>query len=421
MISLRSLSYRYPSGREIGPLSLEVAPGEKVVLAGASGSGKTTLLRAAAGLSGAMGLRSGEVSLSGEDPAALPADLRPTRLGFVSQEPQDQILCGSVEDELAFGPERAGLAYERIEQGITRGMTLLGGLLARDRDPHTLSTGEQQRLAVAAALSAGARHLLLDEPLAHLDPDGIALLLSALDEASRSGVSVLMSEHRLRWVSGWASRVAWIGPELALQPRIFAKQLRSHGEIVLSSGPVSQSYDGRVVLDRFEVTLRAGERVALLGRNGAGKSTLLGHLSGRLGRPLAIDAIEIPADPDLTLFCGSVSEEIAFAPRERGLGASALRERCAAIAESFGLQPLLDRPPQALSRGQRLKVAVAAAAAASPRVLLLDEPTAGQDQPAVEDMLDALDRALPRSAILFATHDRDLAERFADRSLSLGG
>jgi energy-coupling factor transporter ATP-binding protein EcfA2 len=418
LIELVGASYRYASGEQPAPLDLRVRPGERVVLAGPSGSGKTTLLRVCAGLAGRSGWGEvlGRVSVDGVDPAQIPPAQRPERLGFVAQEPGDQLICGTLADEIAFGPECAGWEPARVEQAIARGLQELGLSVGPERDPRTLSTGEQQRLVVIAALAAGARALILDEPLAHLDPDGIGLLLDALRRASERGVAVLLAEHRLRWVQPWATRVVWLAPP---PPVVAPTQLprRELGEVVLSREGLSHSYGERTILRQLSLTLRAGERVALLGANGAGKSTLLGYLSGRLGGRAVPEVIEVPADPDLTLFRSTVQAELAFGPADRG--AVDVASRVAAAARAFGLQDLLERSPHALSRGQRLRVAVASVAVTRPAVVLLDEPTAGQDQRAVEDMLVALDELLPESAVLFATHDHELAHRFAHRVLVL--
>jgi energy-coupling factor transporter ATP-binding protein EcfA2 len=174
-----------------------------------------------------------------------------------------------------------------------------------------------------------------------------------------------------------------------------------------------------VAVRGVSLTVAEGEVLAVIGANGAGKSTLLGHLSGRLGGRAVPEVIEVPADPDLTLFRSTVQAELAFGPADRGGTPAEVARRVAGAARAFGLEGLLARSPHALSRGQRLRVAVAAVAVTGPQVVLLDEPTAGQDQRAVEEMLVALDELLPQSALLFATHDHELAHRFAHRVLVL--
>jgi energy-coupling factor transporter ATP-binding protein EcfA2 len=126
-------------------------------------------------------------------------------------------------------------------------------------------------------------------------------------------------------------------------------------------------------------------------------------------------AIEVPQDPDLTLFCATVDAELRYGPTERGWTGDDVPR----IAADLGLGDLLDRPPHGLSRGQRLRTAVGAVLTCRPRILLLDEPTAGQDPDAVERVMAVVDRELGDGALLFATHDEDLAGRWANRVVRL--
>jgi energy-coupling factor transport system ATP-binding protein len=182
--------------------------------------------------------------------------------------------------------------------------------------------------------------------------------------------------------------------------------------------------------------LHEGECVALVGANGSGKSTLL-HLLAGLSRPTAgrieservaeqpfVGAVGlVPQNPDLTLFCATVRDEISFGPRQFGVDAVTIESRCAELARQLNLEPLLDEPPLALSQGQRLRTAVAAALSVEPRVLLLDEPTTGQDRVQVERVMAAIRDALrpPRAAgcVLFSTHDLSIVARHARRVLVL--
>lgn len=426
MIALDEAGYVYPSGVSTGPVTLRIGPGERVVLAGPSGSGKTTLLRLLGGLHGraGWGTTTGRVTLDHVDPATIPPAQRPQRLGWVAQDPADQIVTGTVADEIAFGPECAGWPPARVAARIAVILARVGLDVEPTRDPKTLSTGEQQRLVVGAALAGGARVLLLDEPLAHLDPDGAALLLARLTDVARDGVAVILAEHRLRAVGPWCDRVLRLeagrlvgdGPYVPLPVIALPPRSRGIGPVV-HRARLTWRYGDRLVLDDVEIALHAGERVALIGANGAGKSTLLGLLSGRLGTAPGTDVIEVPQDPDLTLFCATVRAELAYGPVDRRLPDPDI----SAVAEGLDLVPLLDRSPHALSRGQRQRTAVGAALTCRPRVLLLDEPTAGQDLPSVERMLEALDRTLGDGALLFATHDLELARRHATRTLRLDG
>jgi energy-coupling factor transport system ATP-binding protein len=188
----------------------------------------------------------------------------------------------------------------------------------------------------------------------------------------------------------------------------------------------------------LDFSLHQGECVALVGANGSGKSTLL-HLLAGFARPTTgrieheptagpqrgSDVGLVTQNPDLTLFCATVRDEVAYGPRQSAIEAATLASRVAELARQLNLESLLDEPPLALSQGQRLRTAVAAALSVEPRVLLLDEPTTGQDREQVERVMVAIVDALlgPRAAgcALFSTHDLSIVARHAGRVLVLEG
>ncbi len=387
--------------RRLGPVTLELRPGERVLVTGRSGSGKTSLLRL---LSGAAGRRGAEVGglvrVFGADPALLPPAGRPERLGFVPQNPDDALIGGTVAAELSFGPRCLGRVVD-----VAAAAARVGLRVPLDADPRSTSTGERQRLMVGAVLAAGARLLLLDEPLAHLDGDGADALLITLAALADAGTTVVMAEHRLGRTVPWCSRQLVLDAGTLVSdglPGPFTPPPR--GAPLPPAGPLVVELRAlpipRGVQPPWSQLLHRGERVALVGRNGVGKTTVLEALARHLGRR----AVWIPADPDLTLFSADVRQELAFAWRPGAPDPDAL-------ARTLRIAHLLDRPPHAASRGERLRIAVAAGLAAAPEVLLLDEPTAGQDPEAVEALFDAL--AGLDAALVFATHDLAVASRHA--------
>ncbi|RME24826.1 MAG: ATP-binding cassette domain-containing protein [Deltaproteobacteria bacterium] len=464
---LAGLGYRYPSGGTgaVAGVDLAVAPGEIVLVTGPTGCGKSTLVRLVAGLlqRHGQGQVTGRVRVEEEDPATLPPARRVRLLGLVGQEPGDQLVAETVADELAFAMESAGMEPERMDAEIGRLLSLVGLDVEPERSTRALSGGQQQRLVTAAALSAGASCLLLDEPIAQLDPEGAHALLGRLRAIADGGAAMLMVEHRLEACLPFVDRVvvmdggrvvAEAAPPLRvghpllpvlrelgldlpgrldLEDRLAPRSIDDlrlpppsppppPGAVVVELAALRFRHEGaeRDCLDLGPLRLHRGERVALVGANGAGKSTLLDVIGGRRrveGCRVQGRVVAVPQDPDLALFLPTVRAELAYGPQEARV--ADVEARVGEAAAALSIADLLDRAPQSLSRGQRLRVAVAAAAACRPDLLLLDEPTSGQDHDQVERMLDALGEALGDGLLLFATHDLGLALRHATRVLVL--
>ena len=457
MLEAVDLGYRYPSSTDpcIGPLNLQIKPGTLTVLAGPTGSGKSTLLRLLAGLTQRHGQGQvlGAATFAGRSLAALSAVERASTVAYVSQCPEDQIICRTVVDELCFGLENAGADPDSIEPIAMKWMNRVGLDFSPDHDTAAMSGGEQQRLVTAGAIAAGAQLLLLDEPLAQLDPAGAAALVEILRSLASDGYTVVVAEHRLSPLWNDADEViiladghvqARAAPDqvdlqllretgLSIPPLIdFIDRLGERDAIF--GGPVTGSkpkagnpiatipasvisHDGmtRPALQIGPLTFARGERVALIGKNGSGKSTLLNHIRGHLSVP----AILVPQNSDLTLFNETVDDELAFGPLEQRLPREEVEQRVDHMCNAIGLLPQRCAAPHSLSAGQRVRLAVGAALCCDPTVLLLDEPTSGQDARHLETMMAAIDEVMSGQAIIISTHNMALALRFSSRVLVL--
>ncbi len=451
-LEIKNLSFTYP-GRPVPSLqgiNLTIEEGEFVLICGPTGCGKSTLLSCINGLipheSG--GLLEGSVFLFGQNVAlSRPGDLFP-QVATVFQNPSTQIVSGTLADEVAFGLENLGLPGRTIRARVEEALRLAGLWEKRDSPPEALSGGQRQRLAIVAALAVRPRLLLLDEPVSQLDPLATKEVLSLIREiVSRGDLTVIMVEHRLdevlplvsRIVEMDSGRIIYNGPVSERKDSFTfsgdpfeALKLRCSplsppsGSPVLRLKDISFTYSGGPrILNGVNLTFYQGERVAILGPNGSGKSTLL-HLLAGLKRPSGgqienflprrkgcLPIALLLQDPDLMLFRFRVSSELAFAPEFLGLPAKQVKLRVEKALETFSLEAFKDDPPFSLSRGQRLRTALASLVTGAPQILLLDEPTTGQDRLQVERLMENLSNLA--NLLIFTTHDLDLAHRFATR------
>jgi energy-coupling factor transporter ATP-binding protein EcfA2 len=463
-------------------VTLSVPCDDLLLLLGESGSGKSTLIRMANGLIPHFhsGEFTGAVYLNGDDTRAHAVRDLARTAGVIFQNHEAQLFSATVERELAFGPRHLGLAREEIAAriGAVAEQTGITHLLAR---PTThLSGGERARVAIACVRTMQPPLLILDEPSAALDPQAADDLWTLLATLHQQGITIAVAEHRPGRLWEDATSVAAMqngalglhrtpaailqsshqasnlpiptvaricmesdlserprtatdaadilrARHLTLQPRPGAISVT--GEVVLVAEAVRYERENRAVLHGIDLRLHRGETIALVGMNGAGKTTLLRLLAGLAqphgGRITGGDGMPVPRqqvglllqNADDALFCRTVREEVEYSARMLKRYDAAWIEL---LIARFSLEPLLERPPLGLSDGEKRRVALAAMLAHRPEVVLLDEPTAGQDRQrrnALAGILAAL-RAEGVGVIL-ATHDMEFAAAHCPRWLVL--
>ena len=408
---------------------------------GASGSGKTTLVRALAGLVPHFhgGRFSGSVEVAGVDTRrARPAELAGT-VGTLFQDPEDQVVFGGVEAEVAFGVENAGAPPEEIADRVAAALGSVGAAELSGRRVAELSGGELQRVCLASTLALEPALLLLDEPTAQLDHPAAAALIALVERLARArGTAVVLSEQRSALALGVCDRVLFVegGALLCDEPReraldwlatnrqAYVDRLgRVSGavrpaDVVCTLEQVDHTYaGGPPVLDGASLSLRRGEVVGLVGPNGSGKTTLakiasglLEPTSGRVAR--SGRATYLSQDPGRYLACERCDDEVALGASSR---AAADRALCA-----VGLRGYEARHPRDLSSGERERLALAAVLATEADVLVLDEPTRGLDPDARRRLVDVLAADVEKRATLLVTHDDELVSALAHRTVSLG-
>jgi energy-coupling factor transport system ATP-binding protein len=501
-LAIEGLTYAYPGAASpaLEDVSLRLDSGELVVLAGRSACGKSTLLRAACGLVPHFhgGEVEGRIEVAGIDALATGPGELAGAVGYLAQDPETQVVSTTVAAEIELPLEMRGDPPSSRARAVEEVALALAIPHLLNRAVDTLSGGELQRVALAAALVTRPRLVLLDEPTSQLDPvagDELIWLLRRLNE--EWGVTILLAEHRLERCLAAADRViamdsgaiafdgaprdflAWAQEaDTALETpaaRLFSlcgieplpvgvrdarRTLAGRGEAGtpltqlfpkeggrLSPGggfgkSTSRSEGARLlsrkalmcrdlwveldagegprdVLRGLDLTIRGGERVALMGRNGAGKSTLLRTVAG-LAEPvrgkieLAGGIALLTQNPGDYLVRERVGDEL---PGEQGM--AALR--------TVGLEHAVEADPRDLSGGERQRLALAIALAgrmdgdAIPGIVALDEPTRGMDRARKNELTGLIVSLARRGAgVLVATHDVEFAAGFAERVVLLG-
>ena len=466
-VVLRGFGYRPAgSGRwAVRGVDLSIAPGERVLLLGASGAGKSTVLRAMAGLLDSGGEMVGQVTVDGLVPP-----LAGGRVGLLLQDPDAGLVLSRAAEDVAFGPQNAGRGPDEVARAVAAALSAVGFPYPDQHPISALSGGERQRLALAGVLALGPSLLLLDEPTSMLDPPGAALVRQAVvDACERSGRTVVVVEHDVEPWLDVVDRVVVLGPEgveasgpvdeVARSaaaastwlgaPATGARRSGIAGPELLRADQAQFCHRGwdRPALSPVDVELRSASTVALVGPNGSGKTTLA-RLLGGLAAPTR-GAVTATADllaggglprqphrwrapalagrigsvfqnPEHAFLAGSVREELMIGPRAVGRPAAACEALADELMQRLRLDHAAGQNPFTLSGGEQRRLSVAAAIATSPRVLVLDEPTFGQDPATWREIAElTATLAAQGAAVAVATHDRRFRVSVADRVVEL--
>lgn len=473
---VENLSFRYRDrrGAAIHDISFEANPGEILLIAGASGCGKTTLVRSINGLipRSYKGEMSGRVLVFGEETTSWKLSQISQKIGTVLQDPERQILGTKVLNEVAFGLENLTVPREEILERVDESLAFLNISHLRERETFTLSGGEKQKVALAGVLAMRPSVLLLDEPLASLDPASAQDTLDTVRFLADQGMTVLMVEHRVEDVlrinpervmfmsegqirylgelSGLSKVVNYREVKLPAEDIIErAKQDPAPATLSILPGAADRSHEtlvkfedvafgyesGLDVLHGINLEIKRGDVIAVLGPNGAGKTTFVKHAIGLLkpkaGRVLVdgrdtkeASVAQIAStlgyvfqSPSHMLFAPTVHDELAFGPKNLHHPSEKIEQE---VKESLTIVNLSDKeqdPPLALSFGQQKRVSIAAILAMQSRILVMDEPTAGQDYQNYMNFMNSIVQMPSFDAILFITHDVDLAVIYANRVL----
>lgn len=436
-IEVRGLRFAYPGAEApvFDGLDWRVSQGAFALLVGGTGSGKSTLLSLLKPEIVPAGERTGELLVLGENVADMDVRASAERMGYVFQDPENQIVCETVWHEMAFGLENLGMSRDEMRRRVAETSYFFGLEDWLHRDTDTLSGGRKQLLSLAAVLALRPRVLLLDEPTSQLDPVAEKNFLHALFRVNRElGCTVVVATHEPRPMLEYATCAYRIEDGRVHEAVDLASLGGREGLLALNSCRPAQGaatsaaaairegwfrYDrvGGWVLRGLDVAFSAGVVHAVVGGNGCGKSTMLSVLAktaklqrGRMVRGTASAAL-LPQNPKALLVAETVRDELMEWASTCGYDEAVAQERAA----SLGLSGLDGRHPYDLSGGQRQLLALAKLLLIGPELLLLDEPTKGLDLASRCIIARALrEHAQGGGTVIMATHDLDFAEQVAD-------
>lgn len=510
-------------------LNLTIEAGQKVLLLGASGIGKSTILAGAAGIIGSNVILSSEKSEeskeSEESSGMIPVededggisegcvyvDDIPVRqaigkVGLVLQDPDSQAIFQRLGDNVAFGLENMNVPHELIWQQVNESLKKVGleGLQLHRSTSH-LSGGQQQRLALAGALAMKPSILLLDEPTANLDPNGVDQVVKAVKNVLDSAHStmLLVEHHAEPWID-MIDRVVVLGLDEDISESesleevhdddiarsSFARTIivadgtpdevfnrsdldftdlgiwlpsrykksddisykldydssNASGDVILSTKDLSISHTDKPIAEHINLEFKSGQITALVGANGAGKSTLSLTLAGLLpalsGSVVASDKLSnglngtdpikwkssqlakrisyVFQNPEHQFACGTVLQEVMLGPLRTGMSDEDARKQAESLLKRFSLLQYADSNPYTLSGGEKRRLTVAASLAAAPSVIILDEPTFGQDRKTWLQIINLIE-SLHKDGIciIVVTHDKELVNALGARVIEL--
>ena len=477
LLDIKNLTFMFAekSAPALMELSFSLEKGSFAVLAGSTGSGKSTLMRMIKRELSPQGTRSGEILFCGTPMEKLSERDAASRIGYVCQRPDEQIVTDKVWHELAFGLENLGVPKSEIASRVAEMAAFFGIEDWYDRDVHTLSGGEKQLLSLASVMVMRPELLLLDEPTSRLDPIAASGFMEEIRKINHDlGVTVLIAEHRLDDCLPLADTLIVLEDGRLLtagDTRVSIDRIRDNESLILGMPAVFRLFhklgskqipltvrDGRRllaedyeyseetsgsnpetkkepalelknvyfcyerdsadILKGLDLSVAAGEIHCLLGGNGSGKSTLL-SLASALHKPYTGD-VKVFGKPVSRYKEGMLYENcLSMLPQDVQtlFTKDSVAEELRSIERPlFDFELLMDSHPYDLSGGQQQKLAFELALASKPKLLLLDEPTKGLDARSKKELGEFL-LQLKRhgTTILIVTHDLEFAAEYGSR------
>lgn len=473
-VSANGWGWRYAGRRlpAVSDVSFTIEPGERVLLLGASGAGKSTLLAGLAGVLGDAeeGERRGALLIDGAAPES-----RRGAAGLLLQDPDAGVVLSKVGDDVAFGCENLGVPAEQIPVRVARALDAVGLDVPLDRPTKELSGGQKQRLALAGVLAMRPGLLLLDEPTANLDPAGVREVRDSVERVlDDTGATLVVVEHRTEIWADLLTRVIVLAADGGLladgsPDEVFGRYgdvladagvwVPHHGirlpvldrvdevtDAVLTTDALTVSRDGRrPVRTGLDLRVPRGAATVITGPNGVGKSTLAltlagllpeldgavtaaSDLAGRSGRrPWRWSSRELLTrigtvfqEPEHQFLARTLRDELAVGPRALGKSDAEVDAIVDDLLDRLQLTPLALANPFTLSGGQKRRLSVATVLASAPQVMVLDEPTFGQDRRGWIGLVELLQEEVAAGrSVIAVSHDEAVARYLGGQRLEL--
>jgi len=506
LIEFKDVSFQYHSQSEptLHDLNIAIYPGEKILVVGPSGSGKSTFAHCMNGLIPHMytGALKGSVEVNGKDVSTSSLSSLSFDIGTVLQDTDGQFIGLSVAEDIAFSLENECVPQSEMQEAVKKMAEMVYLTNHLSHRPQDLSGGQKQRVSMAGVLVDEVPILLLDEPLANLDPKTGKESMVLLDELNKQyGATIIIVEHRLedvlyrdvdrilvfsegRIISDsspdellkqtlladigireplYISAMKYAGVDLsrveklAFLPDVSTPELKTQMQEWVSDLPqprvapkqpsllaikdltVRYESQGKSVLQNLSIDFHAGEMVSIVGENGAGKSTLCkaicGFIPTQSGQLMWEDedfnalSIKERADyvgyvmqnPNQMISKKMIREEVSLGLVLRGVAEEEIEERVTRVLKICGLYPFRNWPISALSFGQKKRVTIASILVLNPKMILLDEPTAGQDLKHYTEMMDFLSEISHQGvSVGMVTHDMHLMLEYTNRTIVIG-
>lgn len=465
-VSLQKVCFSYDGGKTwiLDGIDLEIAYGQRIAIIGKNGSGKSTLAKIIAGLSSP---DSGIVTLCGikvfeaNNVDSKAYQKARESIGALFQSPEDQIVTTVVEDDVAFGLENLCASKEFMKQNISNALRAVNMENHRFSDPSNMSGGQQQRVAIASSIAMQSKLLVLDEPTSMLDSCAKEDVDKLFDKLQTSGTTIVQVTHKISECKN-ADRILMLengklrdvslleldefftekSPAVIESKSITENVENSNTAIGISNLSVSYTNSQSPIIRDYSLSVKSGEIVAIMGKNGCGKSTLAKAICALIkydSGSICVNGIKISEKtsksqmreirknigyvmqlPEQQLFAQTVFEDVAYGPKNFGLEGRELHSRVLNALKSLHIEHLAQKSPFELSGGQQRLAAIAGILACNPKILVLDEPTAGLDFEYAKIVLKILSDLQNKGVtIIVITHDLNEAKSLGARIVTL--